>query len=788
MLLVEVILPQTLFINPVFPILPRKIPCIFPVKVTYKKSTKKKAKTYTKNLTSKITVKNPTIKVTSDSEIAIGTTTQVKATVKPSTAKVTYTTSDEKIATVDATSGVVTGVATGDVTITATAKNGKKTVKAEQKISVKKAILKEAKQTKYNAIEAVIVGDTKELKAGDFKITNTATNATVAVKAVNAKKNAADTFTIDTFTDMTDAREYSVEYAGSKATFVATDNTVATVDVTTTEIAAASLTEIKAITKDKNQVILSETPLDSSDSSKGKVTSEVKFTKGYQDGSKLYLPAVGDTATIKVTYHTGTFATDGKESGNIENTVTVKAIDPSLVNLTYAVTIDSSAPAWKANSFKANNQVKIGDARSAFFRITKDDGNDIDNYSDYKVETADRTKLLVAEGTLSDNATAVAVNGVSEGTTYILIKKDDKTVASLPVVVVGKPVATSLDLNKTSATVVLTKNVTESVKATIKDQYKDDMATDSVKVTLLGQPKDAKIGGTAFSVNDDVTAQFTISRDNRTVEFTGINFSKKGTYTFKISSKNGDKTLDRTFTVNAVDTATKAQSYEVKVDNAEVDTTINKNGDMPADITVKVAAMANGGALNYVDESVIKYVVKKGTDTVYETGVKTSAAINAGRNTAENLTVHPVSNGGIYFDKQLAAGTYNVTATFYVNDAGNTAATAATGYKKVTVGGSFTIKDTQDSKVTFHIEKNDTTDTVASAFADQNYVKVYYDGQLQTIGANDVIEVKGTALTGGGAFVTTVKLYVTVSGSNGAVKVPVTVNVNDQFKNCSGLK
>ena len=787
-LLVEVILPQTLFINPVFPILPRKIPCIFPVKVTYKKSTKKKAKTYTKNLTSKITVKNPTIKVTSDSEIAIGRTTQVKATVKPSTAKVTYTTSDEKIATVDATSGVVTGVATGDVTITATAKNGKKTVKAEQKISVKKAILKEAKQTKYNAIEAVIVGDTKELKAGDFKITNTATNATVAVKAVNAKKNAADTFTIDTFTDMTDAKEYSVEYAGSKATFVATDNTVATVDVTTTEIAAASLTEIKAITKDKNQVILSETPLDSSDSSKGKVTSEVKFTKGYQDGSKLYLPAVGDTATIKVTYHTGTFATDGKESGNIENTVTVKAIDPSLVNLTYAVTIDSSAPAWKANSFKANNQVKIGDARSAFFRITKDDGNDIDNYSDYKVETADRTKLLVAEGTLSDNATAVAVNGVSEGTTYILIKKDDKTVASLPVVVVGKPVATSLDLNKTSATVVLTKNVTESVKATIKDQYKDDMATDSVKVTLLGQPKDAKIGGTAFSVNDDVTAQFTISRDNRTVEFTGINFSKKGTYTFKISSKNGDKTLDRTFTVNAVDTATKAQSYEVKVDNAEVDTTINKNGDMPADITVKVAAMANGGALNYVDESVIKYVVKKGTDTVYETGVKTSAAINAGRNTAENLTVHPVSNGGIYFDKQLAAGTYNVTATFYVNDAGNTAATAATGYKKVTVGGSFTIKDTQDSKVTFHIEKNDTTDTVASAFADQNYVKVYYDGQLQTIGANDVIEVKGTALTGGGAFVTTVKLYVTVSGSNGAVKVPVTVNVNDQFKNCSGLK
>ena len=314
------------------------------------------------------------------------------------------------------------------------------------------------------------------------------------------------------------------------------------------------------------------------------------------------------------------------------------------------------------------------------------------------------------------------------------------------------------------------------------------MTTDSVKLTLLGQPKDAKIDGTACSVNDDVTGKFVISKDNKTVTFVGAKFDTKGTYTFKISSKNGDKTLDRTFTVNVVATATKAQSYEVKVDNAEVDTTINKNGDMPAAITVKVAAMANGGALEYVNASDIKYVVKKGTDTVYETGVTTSAAINAGSKDAKDLTVKPVSNGGVYFDKQLAAGTYNVTATFYVNDAGKTNSTAATGYKKVTVGGSFTIKDTQDSKVTFNIEKNDTTDTVASAFADQNFVKVYYDGQLQTIGANDVIEVKGTALTGGGAFVTTVKLYVTVSGSNGTVKVPVTVNVNDQFKNCSGLK
>ena len=40
-------------------------------------------------------------------------------------------------------------------------------------MTVKKAILKSADQTEYNKIEAVIVGDTKDMKAGDIKVTNT---------------------------------------------------------------------------------------------------------------------------------------------------------------------------------------------------------------------------------------------------------------------------------------------------------------------------------------------------------------------------------------------------------------------------------------------------------------------------------------------------------------------------------------------------------------------------------------------------------------------------------------
>ena len=764
-------------------------------KVTVKVTGKKSGKAVKKTLKATITVKNPALSVSAASEVAVGSTEAIKATVKPANTKVTYTTSDEKIATVDA-KGVVTGVAAGDVTITVKAGKTTKTVK----MAVKKAILKSATQTEANKIEAVIVGDTKDLKAGDFKVTNTATNATVAVKTVTAKKNVADTFVIETFGEMTDAKDYSVEYAGTAVKFTATDGAVAKVGITTKEIPAASATEVKATTLDKNGVVLKYFGIDEGNTSKGYATSEVKFAKGYQDGSKLYLPAVGDTATVKVTYHTGTFGTDGKETGNIEDTFTVTAVDPSLVNLTYAVTVDnadathSTAPAWEANSFKANNQVKIGDVRTAYVRITKEDGSDIDNYSDYKVEGSDKTKLLVADTTLTaGNATQIAVNGVAEGTTYILVKKDDKTVASLPLTVVGKPVATTLDLNKTSATVAKTvSTVTESVTATIKDQYGDSMSTDSAKVTVLGTPnKDAKFNNTTVKAGDDVTVGFSTS-DNKTFTFDGSKFDTKGTYTFKISSKNGDKTLDRTFTVNVVDKPANgvAQSYEVKVDNAEIDTTINKNGDKPSNITVNVAQMANGAAFDTVDAQYVKYVVKKGTDTIFETSGKTSAAINDGSNAAADLTIAAVSQNGVKYDKLLSAGTYNVTATFYVKttSTGSTfSASDATDYKKVTVGGSFVIKDTQDSKVTFTIENNNLSTTVASAFENQSYVKVYYDGQLQTIASGDVIEVKGTSLTNGGAYVTTVKLYVTVSGSN-TVKVPVTVTVNDQFKNCTGLK
>ena len=420
------------------------------VKVTGKKS----GKAVKKTLKATITVKNPALSVSAAGEVAVGSTEAIKATVKPAKTKVTYTTSDEKIATVDA-KGVVTGVAAGDVTITVKAGKTTKTVN----MTVKKAILKSAEQTEYNKIEAVIVGDTKDMKAGDIKVTNTATKATVAVKSVAAKKGAENTYVIETFTGMTDAKEYSVEYAGAIATFTATDGTVANVALTKTEVPAGIKTEVKAVTKDAKGVILGYFDLTNGNTGKGQVTTALTITKGYVQGTDVYLPAVGDTMVAKLTYHTGSFAADGKETGVIENTATITAVDPSTVTYNYAVTIGDSTPKWTATSFKAVTSIKVGTSKKAYFRITDENGKEISSYEGYSVETADSTKLVIdaqnlTKLTAAEGTKGLDIRGVAAGDTYILVKKDGKVAFSIPVSVQGKATATSIDLNKTSVTVM----------------------------------------------------------------------------------------------------------------------------------------------------------------------------------------------------------------------------------------------------------------------------------------------------------------------------------------------
>jgi hypothetical protein len=763
-LLVALILPPFIFTNPVFPTLPWKIPCVFPVKVTYKTSTKKNAKAKTKKLTYTMKVAKASVALSGDSAVAVGSTTKLTTTKKASSrAKITYTSSDETIATVSE-DGTVKGVKAGKATITAKLVIGKDTATATQEVEVKKAILKSADQTEYNKIEAVIVGDTKDIKPADVKITNTATKATVAVKSISAKKGVENTYVIETFTGMTDAKEYSVEYAESTATFTATDNTVAKVALTKTEVPAGVKTPVQAVTKDAKGVVLGYFDLTNANSSKGQVTTALTITKGYVQGTDVYLPTVGDTMVAKITYHTGTFGTDGTETGKIEDTATITAVDPSTINYNYAVTI-GKAPSWKASSFKANTAIKVGNQENAYFRITDENGNDVSDYTVYSVETADPTKLVVDATTLSSTgvgSNAVTINGVSAGDTYILVKKDGKVVFSLPVQVQGKASATSVDLNKTSVTVMDQSDVVVSIEAKLKDQYGSDMAIKSATVTNLAKPNEnAKANFLTASVNDKKAV----------IAVTGSAFTTNcptyyGTYTYKVTLKDTDnKEINRTFTVNFVKKS-NTQAYQLSLPT-EVNTTVGTD-TAAKDILVSVSVdkMGNGAPIGTYSGDV-EYTVKdsngKDIDSKYidKSG---ASAINIKAVSCSAIT------GGNGFQKNLVAGTYYVTAKFTVNK--NT----------VSVSGSFTIKDEQDTSATINVKKNDLNGMpVADALANTQYAELTYDGLIQNISGR-IIKVNSTP-AGNTVYVTSIEVFVKMTGTTSTNYVLMTVPVNASFTN-----
>lgn len=614
-----------------------------------------------------------------------------------------------------------------------TGKKAKKTVKKTLtfKATVKKAILKSAVQAEYNKIDVVIVGDTKDLKAGDFKVTNTATNGTVAVQAVSAKKGAENTYVIETFTGMTDAKEYSVEYAGSVATFTATDNTVDTVALTKTEVPAGIKTEVKAVTKDAKGVILGYFDLTNPSSAKGQVTTALTITKGYVQGSDVYLPAVGDTMVAKLTYHTGSFATDGTETGIKEATATITAVEPSTVTYNYAVTFGTSAPTWTATSFKAVTAIKVGDAsKKAYFRITDENGKEIDSYTGYTVETADPTKLVVNAAELANvKTTGTAVKGVAAGDTYILVQKDGNVVFSLPVQVQGKAVATSINLDKTSVTVM---------------------------------------SGT---------------------DFVG---KKLGTYTYKITLKDADKkAIVRTFTINYVDKAA-VQAYQLKMPT-EIDTTVKADtaDDSAYELCAWIVETANGATIgDYQGSDAVDNENAEATTVTYTIKDKDGKDVTGDfvdtydADGTHGLSIQTVSGSSVKYQKNLAAGTYYVTAKFKAKTKKADGTYDATSkLREVTVSGSFTVKDSQDTAAQIDVKKNDLNGmSVTAALQDKNFIEVTYDGVSQTL-TGDVHKVNGT-IAGNTAYVTSVEVYVQLTNTNASGthnKVLITIPVNRTF-------
>ena len=407
------------------------------------------------------------VALSGDSVVAIGNTTKLTNTKKNSSrAKITYTSSDDSIATV-AADGTVTGVKAGKVTITAKITVGKDSATTTQEVEVKKYVLKSVAQTKADTFETSVTGATKEIKASEITVKNTENNVIVPVKSVSVDSKDATKVTFTTFAGLTDGKTYDVTLDGTTKQVVVSDGKVASVNVNKLTVPVATETEIKLVSKDANGVVLDEYAYDPSSSSySSKYDFSLTTNNGYVNGSKLYLNKIGDTATAEVTYKSGKYGTDGKPEGNITSgKLTITAVDQTAVN-NFNVKV-SEATAKKFDKIDANTQLAVDDdtVKYAYFQIKDADGNEISNYYDYTVESSDKSVLMLGDTTL-DSDKKVVVTPVKAGTAYILIKKDNKIVSSVAITVVAKREVATMDVDKTTATLSNSASLQQDVTVT----------------------------------------------------------------------------------------------------------------------------------------------------------------------------------------------------------------------------------------------------------------------------------------------------------------------------------
>ena len=714
------------------------------VKVTYKTSTKKSAKAKTKKLTYTMKVAKASVALSGESAVAVGNTTKLTTTKKASSrAKITYTSSDETIATVSE-DGTVKGVKAGKATIKATLKIGKDTATATQEVEVKNYVLSTVAQNKLTELTATVTGDTKNLKATDFAIKSEATKVVYPVSKVSVDSKDASKVTLTLFSELKDAATYDVTLDGITKTFVASDGKVASIALDKATIPYATETEVKLVSKDANGVVVKELKY-------GETDSNYDFTintngNGYTNGSKLYLNKVGDTATAEITYKTGKYDQNGKPEGNIgPNKVTITATAQSEVN-NFAVRIDDTAK--KFDKAKDTNKIAVNETKVAMFKIQNADNQEISDYSKYTFESSDKSVLMLASNKVGTN-NSIAITALKNGTAYILVKKDDKVVGSVAIDIVAERAVATLDVDKSAVTLSqdLT-NDTKKVNVTLKDQYGDKWAGDyNLNVECLST--DAKNAqGNTLTVNavnaNAASKYFTFTaKTGKDVTFNAT--AEKGNYVYKISYKKDNKEVAAktvSVAVKKADVNATVSAYRLDIDNSNVDMKVD-NDNKEKTINIQMIGVADG-----VDKEVendATFTVKKADGTKIFVGNKnaettTHAAISA---STGSLVVKPVIiSGGALAVKQLDAGTYTVIAEKNIVENGTT--------KTVTISTSFTITDTQ-AKAEVEVKNNTVTgNTVEQMLKDA--IIVTFDGKTYTSvasvtdkdGALDIGEVEAT--------------------------------------------
>ena len=618
-------------------------------KVTVKVTGKKSGKAVKKTLKATITVKNPSLTLKAASAVAVGAKETVKATVKPASTKVAFSSSDDTIATVDATTGEVTGVKAGDVTITVKAGKTTKTVK----MAVKDVILKDVKQTTTTKLVATIAGNTANVKASDIVITNTYSKANFAVKSVSVDSKDKTQVTIETYVAMNDGKDYTVTLADVTKTITATDGKIvaATISPATVVVPTPAndsngnnVNDLSAKFTDANGVEIATVAADSQNlDGFAYVEWKVDATNnGYLSGKTLNLYKVGNTAKVTVIAHTGKYNASAVEEGNVTAEATITGVAPEAVTTTgWSVKLGTSADNKATTEFKNVKEAKVAVKDTgvvAYIQRTESNGKTANASTGYTFESSDIDVMTVGTPQNIKDATAIAINPYKAGNAYIIVKdaKTKAVVTTLPVTVVAERKVTSLTLDKNAFTLSSAADIDKdvTVKVTAKDQY--------------GEESKIVTGVTCKNANSKVTTDvIDVTGNEIKVNKPALVDGKDTSNTYIVEYKD----IKVTFTIVVRKAGVKATTYDLSLSADKVDAVIKADATKNTTVTATVCGYdANGVKVSVVSDSAVTWTLQKdGKDAKDAKGVTTGSSI----------TINDTVSG-----KQMAAGTYTLKASY----------------------------------------------------------------------------------------------------------------------------
>jgi hypothetical protein len=689
--------------------------------------------------------------ITTDADVTAvpaGETVDFNRKITPANAtSVTYwsVTDKDGKATTDATidgAGNFTATKLGEYIVVAEAKNAKDGVVKTSDTQAVTVVLDivSAVQATTDDLTVTFNADMTGAVATDFSIVKDDTKQTIAVKsiAVDGKK-----VTVTTFAQIEDGKTYTVSYKGTSYQFTATDNKVASLEISPLTIPYATATKVGVTTKDANGVVLDA--YDFGSVSDQKLDFTISTTEGYTSGANLVLFEKGDTAEVKATYHTFEYDSAANEIGAITTTVTITAVDPATVSVTdakYTVAKDPVSDWSKVTT--TNTKLAIEDTTNNVLSvyIEKSSADNVNVAGDYSLVSSNNDVLLVSD---IGDGTAV-LTAVAQGAAYVLVKDTDGNVVySFAVSIVAKRAASALVLGATSVTVSNSTNVDETKDVTVKqnDQYGDAMATiaaGDITVTALNAPSSLTLTNVT-----EANGYFTVA--NGKVTFNGTLFGTTavtaGTYNYKVQVGSLIKTVQ---VVVKAPTTSAPIVYQLAVSESKVDVNFDGSSTSDKEITIKVAEVQGGVINNYA--GITSYTIKKGSDVVVTGGaIGTEITFTALAVTGSSVT-------------KAATGSYTISVV-----AGG-----------VTLNGGFVIEDTQSS-LTVTREADavalGTDATVLDAAFD-----FHYNGEELSSGDYTIVSytsIPSTAFASGNSYyIKTITVNVDVEGYD----VPVTVTVN----------